>query len=107
VSVGVYVAMIDAVPEAAGAVKVWVQEALPVELWASVHGEPVKIPVTPVSDRLTVPVGVRGEPKVELSDTVAVHVEPWFTRTGDAHCMVVLVGLSPTLIENPGLGLEL
>ena len=107
VSVGVYAAMIDAVPEAVGAVKVTVHEALPVELWASVHGEPVKVPDTPVSDRLTVPVGVRGEPKVELSDTVTVHVEPWFTRTGDAHSMLVLAGRSPIVTENPGLGLEL
>src|SRR6266567_2490820 len=107
VSAGMYAAMIEAVPEAEGAVKVAVHEALPVELWTSVHGEPVKVPETPDSERVTVPVGVRGEPKVEPSDTVAVHVEPWFTRTGVAHSMVVLVGRNPTANENPGLGLEL
>jgi hypothetical protein len=67
----------------------------------------VKVPETPVSERLTVPVGVRGEPKVELSDTVAVQVEPWFTRTGVAQSTMVVVGRNPTVIENPGLGLEL
>jgi len=107
VSAGVYAAMIEAVPEAEGAMKDAVQEALPVELWRSMHGEPVKVPETPVSERLTVPVGERGEPEFEMSDTVAVHVEPWFTRTGVAHSMVVLVGRNPTVIENPGLGLEL
>jgi len=107
VSTGVYAAMIEAVPEAEGAVKVAVHEALPVELCTSVHGEPVKVPETPDSERVTVPVGVRGEPEFEMSDTVAVHVEPWFTRTGVAHSMVVLVGRNPTVIENPGLGLEL
>jgi len=76
VSAGVCAAMIEAVPEAEGAVKVAVHDALPVELWKSVHGELVKVAETPVSEKLTVPVGVRGEPEFELSETVAVHVEP-------------------------------
>lgn len=107
VSVGVYAAMIETVPDPAGAINVDAHEAVPVELGTSGQGEPVKVPDTPVSEKLTVPVGVRGEPEVELSDTVAVQVDPWFTRTGVAHRMVVLVGRNPTVIENPGLGLEL
>ena len=41
----------------------------------------VKVPVTPVSPRATVPVGVRNVP-AEVSVTVTVHVEPWLTTTG-------------------------
>lgn len=71
------------------------------------HGEPMKVPETPVSEKPTLPVGVRGDPEFEVSDTVAVHVEPWLTRIGLAQSMVVLVGRNPIVIENPGLGLEL
>ena len=106
-SIGEYAAVIAAVPEAAGAVKVVEHEALPVELWTSVHGEPVRDPDTPASEMVTVPVGVSGEPKVEPSDTVAVHVEPWFTKTGDVQTTAVVVGRNPTVNENPGLRLEL
>ena len=56
------------------AVKVTWQEAVPVETCASVHGLPVKVPVTPVWLKATVPVGVRTVPAVEVSTTVAVHV---------------------------------
>ena len=59
----------------------------------------VKDPVTPVSDRATVPVGVMAVP-AEVSVTVTVHAEPWLATTGVAHDMVVVVtrGLTVTLV---------
>src|SRR6266566_3723199 len=79
VSAGMYAAMIEAVPEAEGAVKVAVHEALPVELWTSVHGEPVKVPETPESESVTIPVGTVG---FELmSVTVAEQLEASLTVT--------------------------
>jgi hypothetical protein len=57
-----------------GEVKSAVQVATPmVELAASVHGEPVKLPTD--CERVTVPAGVMGLPAAELSVTVAMHVE--------------------------------
>lgn len=50
----------------------------------------VNVPVTPVTPRLTVPVGaVTGA--VE-SVTVTVQVDPWFTATGVAQVTLVVVG---------------
>lgn len=66
-----YAAVTAAVPEVE-AVKVDVQVATLV-VPARVHV--VKEPVTPVSLRLTVPVGVVA-PLVEVSVTVTLHVEP-------------------------------
>lgn len=94
-------------PEALGAVKVAEHEALPVDSWVSWQGEPENVPETPVSEKLMVPAGVRGEPEVEVSVTVAMHAEAWFTRTGVGQTIVVVVVLNPTEIEEPGLGLEL
>jgi len=51
----------------------------------------VKVPVTPVSLRATVPVGVRNEPAAELSVTVTVQVEPWLIATGVVQETVVVV----------------
>ena len=48
-------------------------------------------PVTPVSLRLTVPVGVVA-PEADVSVTVTLHVEPWLITTGDVHVTVVVVG---------------
>ena len=51
----------------------------------------VKVPVTPVSLRVTVPVGVRKVPAAELSVTVTVHVDPWLITTGVVQLTVVVV----------------
>ena len=56
------------------AVKVTEHEAVPVETGVRLHGLVVKVPVTPVWTKFTVPVGVRTVPAVEVSTTVAVHV---------------------------------
>jgi len=58
----------------------------------------VNDPVTPVSARLTVPVGVMNVP-AEMSATVTLHVEPWLMTTGVVHDTVVVVtrGLTTTL----------
>ena len=55
---------------------------------ASVHV--VKVPVTPVSERVSVPVGVVA-PVVEVSVTVRLQVEPWLIMTGVVQLTVVLV----------------
>jgi hypothetical protein len=77
------------------AVKVEVQVAEAV-VPAKVHV--VKDPVTPVSERVTVPVGVLLVP-AETSVTVTVHVEPWLITTGVVHETVVVVtrGFTTTL----------
>ena len=87
--------MTAAVPDV-DAVKVEVQVADAV-VPARVHV--VNDPVTPVSLRATVPVGVRNVPG-ELSVTVTVHVEPWLITTGVVHEIVVVVvrGLTVTLV---------
>jgi len=50
----------------------------------------VNVPVTPVSLRATVPVGVMNVP-VEVSVTVTVQVEPWLITTGVVQETVVVV----------------
>jgi len=50
----------------------------------------VKDPVTPVSVKATVPVGVVA-PVAEVSVTVTVQVEPWLITTGVIHVTVVVV----------------
>ena len=50
----------------------------------------VNVPVTPVSPRPTVPVGVMKVP-ADVSVTVTLQVEPWFTTTGVVHATVVVV----------------
>ncbi len=55
---------------------------------ARVHA--VKDPVTPVSERATVPVGVLVVPG-ETSVTVTVQVEPWLITTGVVHETDVVV----------------
>ena len=49
----------------------------------------VKEPVTPVSVRATVPVGVSNVPATEVSVTVTVHVDPWPVLTGLVQLTVV------------------
>ncbi len=57
----------------------------------------VKVPpVIPVSERPTVPVGVRNVPAVEVSVTVTVQVEPWLATTGVVQLTVVEVVLGLT-----------
>ena len=55
----------------------------------------VNVPVTPVSLRATVPVGVMNGPAA-VSVTVTVQVEPWFTTTGVVHVTAVVVVLRLT-----------
>ncbi len=91
------------------AVKVEVQVADAV-VPARVHV--VKEPVTPVSLRATVPVGVRNVPAAEVSVTVTVHVDPWLITTGVVQetAVVVVRGLTtilvvpvlPPWVESPG-----
>ena len=57
----------------------------------------VNVPVTPVSLRATVPVGVMNVPAA-LSVTVTLHVDAWFTTTGVVQDTVVVVVLLLTTI---------
>lgn len=59
----------------------------------------VKVPVTPVSARVTVPLGVMAVPG-EVSVTVTLQAEPWLTTTGLAHVTAVVVvrGLTTMLV---------
>ena len=61
----------------------------------------VNVPVTPVSERATVPVGMMNVP-AEVSVTVTVQVEPWFTTTGVVQDTVVVVArLFTTMLVVP------
>jgi hypothetical protein len=94
--------VIAAVPEVVGRkVEVHVADAVVPD---NVHV--VNVPVTPVSVKETVPVGVVG-PVVETSVTVTVHVEAWFATTGVVQLTVVVVWWTPTFTMNAGLVLEL
>ena len=62
---------------------------------ASVHV--VKLPVTPVSLKPTVPVAVMNVPG-EVSVTVTLQAEPWLITTGVAHDTVVVVARGLTTI---------
>ena len=87
--------MILAVPDVVGRnVEVHVAEAV---VPANVHV--VNVPVTPVSLRATVPVGVMKVP-ADVSVTVTVQVEPWFTTTGVVQviAVVVLLGFTTMLV---------
>lgn len=64
----------------------------------------VKVPVTPVWARATVPVGVVA-PVVEVSVTETVQVEAWFATTGVLQVTVVVVTASPTVTGNAVLWL--
>ena len=77
-------------------------EAVNVELQVAVAPVPdnvqtVKDPVTPVSARVTVPLGVIAVPG-EVSVTVTLHAEPWFTTTGEAQVTAVVVTRGLTTI---------
>lgn len=56
-----------------------------------VQGELEKVPETPVSVKVTVPVGASGLPAVALSTTTTVQSAAWFTTTWVAHAIVVVV----------------
>jgi hypothetical protein len=60
----------------------------------------VNVPVTPVSLKATVPVGVRKVPAAEVSVTVTVQVEAWLITTGVVQLMTVEVvrGLTVMLV---------
>jgi hypothetical protein len=55
----------------------------------------VKVPVTPVSLKPTVPAGVMKTPE-DVSATVTVHVDGWLTTTGVVQLTVVLVARTLT-----------
>ncbi len=96
-----YVAVTAAVP-AVDAVKVEVHVA---DAVVPDRVQVVKEPVTPVSARVTVPVGVMNVPGEE-SATVTVHNEPWFATTGVAQDTVVVVArLLTTILAAPLLPL--
>lgn len=90
-----YEAVTAAVP-AVDAVKVDVHVAEAV-VPARVHV--VNVPVTPVSLRVTVPVGVVA-PVAEVSVTVTLQVDPWLITTGVVQETVVVVvcGLTTMLV---------
>ena len=83
-----------AVPEVE-AVNVEVHVAVPAVVPAA-KVQVVNVPVTPVTVKVTEPVGVLTVP-VPVSVTVAVHVEPWLTTTGLVHVTAVVVGLAVTV----------
>jgi len=91
-----------AVPEVV-AVKVEVQVA---DAVVPDRAQIVNEPVTPVSARVTVPVGVVA-PVVEMSVTVTLQVEPWLMTTEVVHETVVEVGWTPTVTGNAVLALPL
>ena len=86
-----------AVPEVE-AVNVEVHVAVPAVVPAA-NVQVVNVPVTPVTVKVTEPVGVVA-PVADVSVTVAVHVDPWLTNTGLVHVTLVLVGWPPTLTLN-------
>ena len=57
----------------------------------------VNVPVTPVSARATVPVGVMNVP-AEVSVTVTVQVEAWLATTGEVQLTAVVVARRLTTI---------
>ncbi len=76
-------------------------DAVNVEVHVAEAVVPAKVhvvndPVTPVSARVTVPVGVRNVPAVDVSVTVTLHVEPWLITTGVVQETVVVVVLGLT-----------
>jgi len=84
--------------------------AVKVEVHVAVAAVPdrehdVKLPVTPVWVRVTVPVGVVA-PVVEVSVTETVHAEPWLTSTGVKQVTVVVVTARPIVTGKAVLGLE-
>jgi len=87
-----YVPVTDAVPAADG---VNVTEHDPL---ANVHEGELNVPAAPLEENETVPVGVLVGAG-EVSVTVAVHVEPWFTTTGETHETAVLVDRNVTTTD--------
>src|SRR5438445_8744539 len=77
-----------AVP-AVDCVKVLVHVAVPAVVPAA-SVQVVKVPVTPVTAKVTEPVGVLTGAG-EVSVTVAVQVDPWLTTTGLVHVTAVVV----------------
>jgi hypothetical protein len=94
-----------AVPEAEG-VNFTPQEAVePVPV--NVQLVALKLPATPVSVKLTEPLGVVA-PAAEVSATVALHVDTWFASMGPEHETLTLVECLPgDSIADPALPLWL
>ncbi len=77
-------------PEAVESRKLLVHVDVPrVAVAARVQVE--KVPVTPLTVKVTAPVGLTFVPRVELSVTVAVQTEAWFTTTGLVQLTLVVV----------------
>jgi hypothetical protein len=59
----------------------------------------VNVPVTPVSESATVPVGVAVDP-VDVSVTVTLHVDAWLIATGVIQLTIVdvAIGVTVTLV---------
>jgi len=72
-------------------VNVEVQIATPA-VEPATSGQSVNVPETPLALRTTSPVGVVA-PVAEVSVTVAVHMDPWFTTTGVSQKTLVVVVL--------------
>jgi hypothetical protein len=64
---------------------------------APLNVQVVKLPDTPISDRVTLPVGVRNVPAVVVSVTVMLQVEPWLVDTGLVQLTLVLAALRFTV----------
>jgi hypothetical protein len=62
----------------------------------------VNVPVTPLSERVTMPVGVMNVP-VEVSVTVTLQAEPWLATTGVAQETVVVVVRGWTMTDAAAL----
>ena len=83
-------------------------EGVKVDVHVAVAVVPAKVqvvndPVTPVTLRLTAPVGVVGAALLSVTDTL--QVEAWLTTTGVVHEIVVVVWWSPMFIGNAALAL--
>ena len=61
------------------------------EAGTKVQGELERIPETPVSLKVTAPVGASGLPAVALSTTTTVQSAAWFTTTCVAQAIVAVV----------------
>ncbi len=58
----------------------------------------LKVPVAPEEERVTVPDGVSAVPALEVSITVALQLEAWFTTTGVPQVTDMEVVRKPTTI---------
>jgi hypothetical protein len=79
-------------------VKVELQVAVPAVVPAA-RVQLVNVPVTPVTPKVTEPVGVVA-PVADVSVTVTLQVDPWLITTGLVQVTMTLVGWRPTFTAN-------